>query len=96
MSNIQELRKYIIEECEKNGEISLLNAFAKYDFYQHDIPTLNQVRRAIEKIEGVVTYRENGEIIIKTSNSPSSFDPNTIVEQDIKNTYKQYIESIKQ
>ena len=93
--SIRELRKYITEEIDKHGEITFLNAVAKFDHYQHVFPTLNQMRRAIEKIENVYVIKNDDQFIVKT-NSSFKFDVDSITERDMKETYVAYLKEMNQ
>jgi len=95
MSQIQNLRTYILKECEEGGSASLADIMARFDFHQHSIPTLNEIRQALKGMEAISVLRKNGEIFVNIGNSESIVDTNEISENDMESAYNTYIKGIK-
>lgn len=73
MSQIQNLRTYIAEECEATGSASLVDIMARFDFLQHSIPTLNEMRQAINGIEPANIERKDNVVLISIKNNARDF-----------------------
>ena len=95
MSQIQNLRSYILKECEKNKDVSLINIMAIFDFHQHIIPTLNEMRQAIKGIENINIKRKDNIVYLYLKENSSSVNIKDINEEDMQVTYNAYIKQTK-
>lgn len=96
MSQIRNLRSYIQRECNEKGSASLVDIMARFDFHQHAIPTLNEMRQAIKGIKAIEMKREGEMVFLSIGNADTEVGVKEITEIDMKNTYDSYIKKIKQ
>lgn len=88
MSQIQNLRTYILGELDRHDEVSLTDVIAKFDFHQHAIPTLHEMRRAIEGIGTVGVIKKDNKVFLKKKKDEASVQ---IDESDMQSGYEAYI-----
>jgi hypothetical protein len=92
MSQIQNLRSYILEELDRHDEVSLTDVIAKFDFYQHAIPTLNEIRRAIEGAGTIGVIKKDNMVFLNHKKDETSVQ---IEEADIQSSYGAYIKLMR-
>jgi len=93
--SIKDLRHYIIEECNTKETVSLTEIIAKYDFHQHTIPSLNQIKRALEKIQGAVIKTHGNSISILMTDEAGLCNIEMLTEEHLINAYNDYSRLIK-
>ena len=82
-----ELKGYIYEQLQKVQSASLVKTIAKFDYYNHVIPTVKQLNRALAGCALAVT--RSGEDI-SLSESKKKLGLQTLSEGDLIFLYKAY------
>lgn len=95
MSQIQNLRTYIVKTCEENGSAPLVDVIARFYFHQHAIPTLNEMQQAIKGIENIQVSKEENKIHLNISGSDSIVGSNEITTNDMQTAYDSYAIGLK-
>ena len=94
MSQIQTLRTYIEEEVSEKDKVTLVDVIARFDFHQHAIPTLNQIRQAVKGTKGLQIERKGGTIILARTKSKNRGTSEIIQESDMESAYSLYTEKL--
>ena len=95
MSQIQNLRTYIQEELSEKNATTLVDVIARFDFHQHAIPTLNELRQAVRDAKCLTAKKECGTIVFIQTKSGTGIAPEEIQESDIEIAYKLYLQKLK-
>jgi hypothetical protein len=95
MSQIQNLRTYIQEELSEKTAATLVDVIARFDFHQHAIPTLNELRQAVRDLKCLEAKKECGTIVFIQTKSGTGIAPEEIQESDIETAYKLYLQKLK-
>jgi len=95
MSQIQNLRTYILEELSEKNTATLVDVIARFDFHQHAIPTLNELRHAVKDVKCLKAKKECGIIVFIRTKSGIGIAPEEIQESDIETAYKLYLQKPK-
>ena len=95
MSQIQNLRVYIQEELSEKSAATLVDIIARFDFYQHAIPTANELRQAVKNAKFLKATKERGTIIFIRTKSENGIAPEEIQESDLEAAYQLYLQRLK-
>ena len=88
MTQTQNLRKYIDDECSEKDKTTLTDIISRFDMHQHAIPTLDVIIDALKGINSISVTREGNEVIFSNGNTKSNIE---ITESDLSEAYKRYI-----
>ncbi|CAD7842565.1 MAG: hypothetical protein [Olavius algarvensis Gamma 3 endosymbiont] len=91
MSQISNLRGYILDELEENTEADLVKIIARFDFYQHAIPTTNEMRQALKGLEYFDVVNNEGSVKIVKVDFKNDAAYKKITSKDMETTYDLYI-----
>jgi hypothetical protein len=95
MSQIQNLRTYIHEELSEKNATTLVDLIARFDFHQHAIPTLNELRQAFRGMKNLKAKKECGTMVFVQTKSGIGISSEEIQESDIEAAYKLYMQKIR-
>jgi hypothetical protein len=95
MSQIQNLRTCIQEELSEKNVATLVDVIARFDFHQHAIPSLNELRQAVKDVKCLIAKKECGAIVFIRTKSGVGIAPEEIKESDIETAYKLYLQKLK-
>lgn len=87
-----ELRGYINEQLQAAKHASLVRVIGKYDFYQHAIPTMKQLNRALAGL-ALVAVRSGDGIILQPNKQTLGLHP--LSTDDLSFLYEAYVRSLK-
>ena len=94
MSQIRNLRAYIEKEISEKPEITLVDVIARFDFHQHAIPTLNEIRQAVRGVKHLMIIRDQETIVFVRSETEVESYSQQIQENDLKAAYGLYLEKL--
>jgi hypothetical protein len=95
MSQIQNIRTYIQEELSEKSTATLVNIIARFDFHQHAIPTVNELRQAVKDAKFLKATKECGNLVFIRTKSGSGIAPEEIQESDLETAYQLYLQKLK-
>jgi len=95
MSQIRNLRAYIEKEISEKPEITLVDVIARFDFHQHAIPTLNEIRQAVRGVKHLRIIRDHETIVFVRSETEVESYSQQIQGNDLKAAYGLYLEKLK-
>lgn len=91
MSLFKQVKSSILKECKESDEASLVKVIARFDYYQHCIPTLLELQKAIEAINPIFVERRDGILFFALIDSEESLKADEVEEQDIQKAYDAYM-----
>jgi hypothetical protein len=86
------IRGNIIEQLKSSNSASLVLAVAKFDFYQHAIPTINEMNSALSGLN-LVAVRTDKDILLEPNEL--ELGPETLTQEDLTFIYEIYIHGLR-
>lgn len=87
-----QIRGYIIEQLKSSKSASLVLAVAKFDFYQHAIPTINEMNNALSGLS-LAKVRTDEDILLEPNEQELGLT--TLTQDDLTFIYETYIRALR-
>ena len=87
-----QIRGYIIEQLKSAKSASLVLALAKFDFYQHAIPTISEMNGALSGLS-LAKVRADEDILLEPNDQQLGLT--TLTQDDLTFIYESYIRALR-
>ena len=96
MSLVEELREIVDVVMSEKSKVSFVDVIARFDWQWHAIPTLNEFKQALKKLDKFYVTKDSKGVLQISSNSDERMPSCEITQDDLTMVYDIYVKRVKQ